>query len=288
MINNKVEQRVNRMKTPYSSKTLVCLVPLVCSMVLGSLDFARTQELGVCTEQVLSAPTENSVKVRVTGVNQWPVNPICLWSASGVGTDGVGYTWNATLIGDGLVENPTYVNVAVIMAYRSDASGVERRLVFNCFCPYPSDGFSMPVVSDPVSPIPPEGPEGTWYGSLGNEDGFLSFKGTISLDAAGDLTVDMLFTGGTPPPPSISDLIALVNSSSVPEPQKRELLAKLESAASSLASGNCRGAINELNAFQNKVRAQVSGSDSVLGCVLIEGAQGIIDSACGEERGKNR
>jgi hypothetical protein len=256
---------------------------LLFSVLLCGIGFVRAQELGVCTEQLLSAPTESSVRLRVTGVNQWPVNPICLWTASGTRADGQSYTWNATLIGDGLVENPTYVNVAVIFAYRIGSNPVGQRLVFNCFCPYPSDGFTMPVVSDPVSPTPPEGPDGTWNGSF-NEEGFLSFKGTISLDAAGNLTVDFVFTGGTPPAPSISDLIAWVAGSSVSESQKRELIAKLESAASSLANGNCRGATNDLNAFQNKVSAQIS--DPVLADLLVTGAQEIVDSACGVQKAR--
>jgi hypothetical protein len=284
--NGKRKLNQRQMKTRYNAKQLAgCLAGIACSVVLFNLDSARAQEFGVCTEQVLSAPTESSLKVRVTGVNQWPMNPICLWRASGTRADGQSYTWNATLIGDGLVENPTYVNAAVILAYRIGSSTVDQRLVFNCFCPYPSDGFVMPVVSDPVSPTPPEGPEGSWNGSY-NEDGFLSFKGTISLDAAGNLTVDFVFTGGTPPPPTISDLIAWLNSSTISEAQKRELIAKLETVASSLANGNCKSATNDLNAFQNKVRAQIS--DRVLADLLVSGAQEIIDSACGSAAGKRR
>jgi len=86
------------MKTRYSSKQIAgtsCLITVVFSIFIYSLDCARAQTLGECTEQVLSAPTESSVRVRLTGVNEWPVNPICLWSFSGVGADGSSYTGGA-------------------------------------------------------------------------------------------------------------------------------------------------------------------------------------------------
>jgi hypothetical protein len=169
----------------------------------------------------------------------------------------------------------------VILAYQSELNPVGSRLVFNCFCPYPSEGFNMLVVSDPAFRTPPEGAEGSWT-ELGNEEGFLSFKGRISLDAANHLTVDMIFTGGSPPPPSISDLIAWLDGSRLSERQKRPLLTTLEAAGSSLAGGDCETAINQLEAFQNKVRAQVAGSDALLADVLIAGAQEIIDSACSD------
>src|SRR5262245_14056940 len=133
---------MEQMKTRYSSKQIAgvwCLITVAFSVFVCGLEPARAQELGVCTDQALSAPTDNSVRVRVTGVNQWPVNPICFWSYSGVAADGTGYTWSAVLIGDGLVG--TYVNAAVIFLYQTDANPAGSRLVFNCFCPYPSDGF---------------------------------------------------------------------------------------------------------------------------------------------------
>jgi hypothetical protein len=275
------------MRTFSHAKQFACTTCLAAVALCTFPNSTPAQSLGECTDQVISAPTENSVRVRLTGVNDWPVNPICSWSASGLQADGNYYSWMATLIGDGLVENPTYVNAAVIFHHEvRSASGLvlsSRRLVFNTFSPYPSDGFNLVVISDPDFRTPAEGEGGTWYGEVGNIEDFpaLSFEGTINLDAAGNFTVDITFTGGTPPP-AINDLVSLLNRSSLSQRQQRPLLATLEAAADSLARGDCETAINQLQTFQNKVRAQVGGADASLADTLIATAQAIIDSGCGE------
>jgi hypothetical protein len=262
---------------------------VVLGVMVCSLGFVRGQELGECTKQVLSAPTESSVKVRVTGVNEWPMNPICFWSAEGLRADGNTYRWSATLIGDGLVENPepssSYVNVTVSLRYQvrsgSQVLG-SRSLVLNCFCPYPSDGFNMLVISDPALRTPPEGDTASWGGDeFGDTEGFpsLSFQGYIRLDAANNLTVDILFTGG-PLPPTISDLTFLVNGSGLTDQEKHPLLVALEGASDALSNGDCKRGIKQLKSFQNKVRAQVA--DETLAAALIATAQGVIDTACSE------
>jgi len=266
------------MKTGYSRNYVVTalLAGYFCA-----IQPAHAQELGQCSQEVLSSPTENSVRVRLTGVNEWPVNPICTWSASGTRADGSGYTWNATLIGDGLVENPTYVNVAVIMRY-TEESVVFDHLVLNLFLPYPSDGFSVPVNSDPAFQSPAEGEGGTWYGTtIGRVPVSLSFYGRVSLDNANNLQVDITFTGGALPPDA-GELIARVEGSGLSRRQQRPLLATLEAAQASLADGNCETAINLLEAFQHKVLVQLGGTQAELADALVAAAQSIIDSACGD------
>jgi hypothetical protein len=279
------------MKTPPNSQSLRASRIMTAVILFCGLHSVSAQTLGDCTEQVLSAPTESSVRVRLTGVNQWPVNPICFWTAEGTRADGNTYRWSATLIGDGLVENPepfpSYVNVAVSFRYQVFSGSLllgSQSLVLNCFCPYPSEGFTEVVISDPAKRTPPEGERASWGGDVfGDTTGFpsLAFMGTISLDSANDLTVDIVFTGGTPPVPTVNDLIAAVNNSSLSEERKHTLLVTLEAANDAFTSGDCPGGINKLETFKNKVRAQVSGVDPALAAALLATTQEIIDAGCG-------
>jgi hypothetical protein len=73
------------MKRRHSAKQITlrgCWVAVVLSIFSCNLNSARAQSPDECTEQVLSAPTESSVRVRLTGVTEWPVNPICFWTAT--------------------------------------------------------------------------------------------------------------------------------------------------------------------------------------------------------------
>jgi len=182
------------LRIPKQSVSKACLVPVVLSVSFCSLDFARAQLMelsGECNAQVLSAPTETSVRVRLTGVNRWPVNPICLWKASGALADGSTYTWSATLIGDGLLDPPTLVDIAVLFRYEINSATLNF-VRYNCACPYPSGPFTTVVNgSDATSDMPP-----------------MSFEGTISLDEATNLTVDVIFTGGTPPAAGVVTTLA--------------------------------------------------------------------------------
>ena len=56
------------------------------------------------------------------------------------------------------------------------------------------------------------------------------------------------------------------------------LMATLSAALDSIARGDCIAAINQLEAFQNQVRAQVAPGDSALAETLIEAAQRIVDA----------
>jgi Concanavalin A-like lectin/glucanases superfamily/Immunoglobulin domain len=81
---------------------------------------------------------------------------------------------------------------------------------------------------------------------------------------------------------AIADLIAVIKGSDIKQP--RPLIASLMAASDSVARGDSVPAINQLEAFQNKVLAQTAPDDSALAEVLIASAQEIInslDNCCG-------
>jgi hypothetical protein len=121
---------------------------------------------------------------------------------------------------------------------------------------------------------------GTGYSSSheGTNSPALAFEGTVTR-TNGVYVVDVTFTGGTPPP-DLSELIAAVEDSSLPPRQKRPLLATLEAARASFASGDCENGLARLRAFQNKVQAQLSDADAALRDALLNGAQAILDAGC--------
>ena len=73
----------------------------------------------------------------------------------------------------------------------------------------------------------------------------------------------------------LAHLLTLVDSK-VTRPQPLE--ATLNAALASIERGNSTSAVNQLRAFQNKVRAQVARSNPVLARTLIQAAQAIIDA----------
>jgi hypothetical protein len=109
----------------------------------------------------------------------------------------------------------------------------------------------------------------------------LSFEGAVIPDPAG-YRLDITFTGGDPTIVAINGLVGLINESNLTTQQKRPLLAALDAASDAFEAGACNLGMNHLNAFQNKVYAQVSGTDPALAAALISGAQAIIDSGCDE------
>jgi hypothetical protein len=64
-------------------------------------------------------------------------------------------------------------------------------------------------------------------------------------------------------------------------PRSRPLVATLSAALASIERGNLVSAVNQLQAFQNKVRAQVAPSDPVLAAIFIQSAQEVIDVLSG-------
>jgi hypothetical protein len=84
------------------------------------------------------------------------------------------------------------------------------------------------------------------------------------------------------PAQALERLLVLVNATTArPQP----LRASLEAAQASVARNNLTAAINQLQAFQNKVRAQVAPYDPALAAVLLRGAQDIIGALTGTGAG---
>jgi uncharacterized delta-60 repeat protein len=91
--------------------------------------------------------------------------------------------------------------------------------------------------------------------------------------ATNAVTVSVLTTSQ-----AVQRLIAQVTSR---WPRSRPLVATLEAALASIERGNPVSAINQLQAFQNKVRAQVAPLDPALAASFSQAAQEIIDALSG-------
>ncbi len=107
----------------------------------------------------------------------------------------------------------------------------------------------------------------------------MQFVGTV--DNSGTAVDDFAFNQVVPvsEPTSVDDLITAVGAANLSARQKRPLLATLEAAKATYARDDVETGINQLQAFQNKVEAQVRRLDPVLADLLIAAAQAIIDSA---------
>lgn len=84
------------------------------------------------------------------------------------------------------------------------------------------------------------------------------------------------------PGQGVEELILRVNESTLSGYNKRPLLATLKATAASFDRNNLRSAVNQLAAFQNKVRAQVASRNSELAATWIALAQEIIDAVGGK------
>jgi len=96
-------------------------------------------------------------------------------------------------------------------------------------------------------------------------DGLLSSTDTLTISiVAGSHTVQ--------------DLVNMLINSSQSRKSLPPLLATLKAATDALQRGSTGAAINQLQAFQNKVRAQIQPADPTLAAELINLAQMLIDS----------
>ena len=92
--------------------------------------------------------------------------------------------------------------------------------------------------------------------------------GTVDVGA-----YEFVFT----PSMNVARLVLLVKSSDLGAKDKQSLIATLFAAMASFDRGNTNAGINQLGAFQNKVRAQVAPSNSVLANELIAASHQIIE-----------
>jgi len=95
-----------------------------------------------------------------------------------------------------------------------------------------------------------------------------------ALSATNAFSVEVLT-----PAQAIERLIALVNAR---WPRARPLVASLKAALASIKRGNTRAAINQLEAFQSKVRVQVQPQNPALAAEFIAASQEIIVALHGE------
>jgi hypothetical protein len=80
------------------------------------------------------------------------------------------------------------------------------------------------------------------------------------------------------PAERVEQLIVQVTQSELQANRTHPLLASLEAALASFERESLRSGVNQLRAFQNKVRAQVAPKEAVLAATWIESAQEIIDA----------
>jgi hypothetical protein len=76
---------------------------------------------------------------------------------------------------------------------------------------------------------------------------------------------------------AVEEVMLHLNNTTLDGNRKRPLLATLKEATASLDRDNFVSGVNQLVALQNKIRAQVSRQDPVLGQDLIDAIQPIID-----------
>jgi hypothetical protein len=77
---------------------------------------------------------------------------------------------------------------------------------------------------------------------------------------------------------AVEDLILKVNDADIDRKTKRPFIASLKASSASFERGSNESGINQLAAFQNKVRAQIARNDPALAEELIAAAQAIIDA----------
>lgn len=78
-----------------------------------------------------------------------------------------------------------------------------------------------------------------------------------------------------PPSFAVGQILALMNGNALPARTYQPLKVSLESAISSVDRGDFNSGLHQLNAFQNKVRAQVAPLDPVLATQLTQAAQAV-------------
>jgi hypothetical protein len=85
---------------------------------------------------------------------------------------------------------------------------------------------------------------------------------------------------------AVEQCIALVEGSNVVRKNKRPLIASLKAAAGSFDRGSFESGVNQLQAFQNKVRAQIARDNPAEAAAFIECVQKIIDAIhCASQQG---
>jgi hypothetical protein len=181
---------------------------------------------------------------------------------------------NAAIRIDPVVELPGGLDQFVISLNNSNAGVVLNGLAssdpdgdtlsFNWFL----DGAATPFVSGAVAFAELE--VGLHQITLQVDDGHGGI-GTAMVDVA-------VVTAGE----AVEMLVTQIENATINRSTKRPFIASLKSAAAAFDRGQTQTANNVLNAFQNKVRAQLGKSDAALAAELIRIAQELIDATARE------
>ena len=83
----------------------------------------------------------------------------------------------------------------------------------------------------------------------------------------------------------VGELIHAIQTSGLPPNSQNALIASLQSAINSFDKMNFNAAINQLNAFENKVHAQLSRTNPELAALLLGQADDIINAMNGYNSG---
>ena len=83
---------------------------------------------------------------------------------------------------------------------------------------------------------------------------------------------------------AVEELVMLLEQQSIERKNKRPFIATLKASCASFDRGNCTSGVNQLHAFQNKVRAQIAKENPAEAAAFIASAQRIIDAVnCASE-----
>jgi len=105
-------------------------------------------------------------------------------------------------------------------------------------------------------------------------------KHTIVLSVSDgiDTRSDQLTLEVVTPGQAVAGLLLPTVESAIDEKNRQPLLAVLNAAQASFERGNFGAAVNQLEAFENKVRAQIQAADQSLADVLLDTAQKILNA----------
>ena len=109
----------------------------------------------------------------------------------------------------------------------------------------------------------------------------------LVADAAAT-SIDVLRFEVITPGDAVEELIAFITDANLPRTKKRPLIASLQAAASSLEEGRSGHAIRQLEAFQMKVRSQLSNSHPEWAAPLLEATGQILDALALKPPGKGK
>jgi hypothetical protein len=154
------------------------------------------------------------------------------------------------------------ISVAKLLLCGSDPDG--RPLRLNAVSPRSTNGANVAVTGDRVV-----------YTPIRNFFGADRFTYTLADVWGGTASADVVVSVT---PNAASLLERLIAQVMARWPRSQPLIASLLAALHSIERGDFVPAVNQLQAFQNKVRAQLGRSDPALTACLIQAAQGVIDA----------